>query len=122
MVKPRIHGIAKEMNVSKTEVLDLLVKFGFKTKNHMSTLEENELNLILEHFTQKNQVEEFTFILEKLQKHAEQGSEPEVSIDDSLEDLNKPIEKKSRYVVTRTSKVNLEKFDKEKIDDYYLII
>ena len=117
MVKPRIHGIAKEMNVSKTEVLELLIKFGLKSKNHMSTLEENELNIILEYFTQKNQVEEFTFILEKLQKHAEKAAEPEVFSDDSLDDLNKPIEKKARYVDTRTSNVDLEKFNTEKIDE-----
>jgi len=116
MVKPRINAIVKELNIDKTEVLELLSKFGSKAKNHMSTLEANELDIIFDYFTQKYNVEEFTFILEKMQKKAEANAAVDVAVQEQPE-LDKPIEKKSRYVDTRTSSVDLEKFDTEKIEE-----
>lgn len=43
MSKTRIHELAKEMNVSTKELIDSAHKLGYDVKNHMSTLEDQEI-------------------------------------------------------------------------------
>lgn len=116
MAKIKISAIAKDLGVDKAEVLELLKKFGSKAKSAQSSIMDNELDIVFEYFTQKNQVEEFDFLLEKMKKPAEEKKEEPV-IDDDLSDINEPIKKETRYVDTRSSNVDLERFDTEKIEE-----
>ena len=116
MAKIKISAIAKDLGVDKAEVLELLKKFGSKAKSAQSSIMDNELDIVFEYFTQKNQVEEFDFLLEKMKKPAEEKKE-ELVIDDDLSDINEPIKKETRYVDTRSSNVDLERFDTEKIEE-----
>ena len=116
MAKIKISAIAKDLGVDKAEVLELLKKFGSKAKSAQSSIMDNELDIVFEYFTQKNQVEEFDFLLEKMKKQAEEKKEEPV-IDDDLSDINEPIKKETRYVDTRSSNVDLERFDTEKIEE-----
>ncbi|WP_027363803.1 translation initiation factor IF-2 [Desulfotruncus alcoholivorax] len=50
MVKKRVHEIAKELNIESKEVIQQLSKMGVKVKSHMSTLEDNEAEQLLNHF------------------------------------------------------------------------
>ena len=68
MAKIKISAIAKDLGVDKAEVLELLKKFGSKAKSAQSSIMDNELDIVFEYFTQKNQVEEFDFLLEKMKK------------------------------------------------------
>ena len=54
MLKYRVHDVAKDLNVPNKDVLDTLEKYTGKTEKYMTALEENELNLVFEAFTQKN--------------------------------------------------------------------
>ena len=61
VVKIKISAVAKDLNVDKNEVLELLQTFGSKAKSAQSSIESNELDIVFEHFTQKYQVEDFGF-------------------------------------------------------------
>ena len=114
MTKPRIHGVAKDLDIDKKEVVALIQRVGTKAKNHMSTLEPNELDIIFDYYTQLYAVTEFSFLEDKL-KQAE--SAPELELLEEPVNLDEPIGKKSRVVDTRTTSVDLEKFDTEKIEE-----
>lgn len=59
VVKYRVHEVAKDLNVPSKDVIDLLGKHFDTPKKHMTALTEQELNVVFEHFTQKNQVKSF---------------------------------------------------------------
>ena len=57
--KYRVHEVAKDFNVKSNIVLELLAKYFDDQKKHMTALEEQELDVIFETFTQQHQVENF---------------------------------------------------------------
>ncbi len=57
--KYRVHEVAKDFDVKSNTVIDLLAKYFNDTKKHMTALEEPELDVIFETFTQEHQVESF---------------------------------------------------------------
>ena len=59
MIKYRVHEVAKDLNVPSKDIIALLGKHFDTPKKHMTALTEEELNVVFEHFTQKNQVESF---------------------------------------------------------------
>ena len=54
MMKYRVHEVAKDLNVPNKFVIDLLQKYCNETKKHMTALTEEELDLVLESFTQSH--------------------------------------------------------------------
>ena len=59
MIKVRLSEAAKDMGVSNKEVSDVLKEHLGSTKKPAGILTEEELNVIFEHFTQKNAVDSF---------------------------------------------------------------
>lgn len=59
IIKYRVHEVAKDLNVPSKDVIDLLGEHFDTPKKHMTALTEQELNLVFEYFTQKNQVKDF---------------------------------------------------------------
>ena len=59
MIKYRVHEVAKDLDIPSKQVIDLLGKYFETPKKHMTALTEEELNVVFETFTQKNQVENF---------------------------------------------------------------
>ncbi|MDF1494458.1 translation initiation factor IF-2 [Caproiciproducens sp. CPB-2] len=57
MMKYRVHEVAKDLNVPNKDVIDTLEKYTGETKKHMTALNESELDLVFETFTQKNSSE-----------------------------------------------------------------
>jgi translation initiation factor IF-2 len=56
--KYRVHEIAKDLGIASKDVVELLGKyFPGDAKKHMTVLEEQELSVVLEYYTQKNKVE-----------------------------------------------------------------
>jgi len=53
--KTRVYQLAKEIGVSSKELINKLTEFGLDVVNHMSTLEDEDANLILEYYeSEKN--------------------------------------------------------------------
>ena len=61
MIKYRVHEVAKDLNVPNKEVLDILAKYVKEPKKHMTALEENELDIVFDKFTQDHAVKDFDF-------------------------------------------------------------
>ena len=59
MVKYRVHEVAKDFNVSSREVIDFIKETTGAEKKHMTALNEDELNLVFEHFSKDKQVANF---------------------------------------------------------------
>ena len=129
--KPRIHSVAKELNINNKELIDVLIKYGMGAKNHMSTLVPADMNVILDYYTHK--YDDGTDISEFLKK-AEVVTEEKTQAKDMKNEENKTDEvvpgeaghelvgeikvPESRYINTRTDVVDLEKIDKtEKISE-----
>ncbi len=130
--KKRIHEISKELNINSKEIVAFLNEYGVaQQKNHMSTLEGEELDLVMEHYTQKFQAESIEQVFEEIQAQAaakkpekkketkgEEAPAKDTKVDEAeLEKvIEAPIEKKVRYVDTRQTVVELDKMDDEKIE------
>lgn len=52
MSKVRVHELAKELDSNSKEIIGLMAGFGFPTRNHMSALEQEELDVLFERLTQ----------------------------------------------------------------------
>ena len=57
--KYRVHEVAKDLGVPSKDVIDLLAKHFDTPKKHMTALTQDELNVVFEYYTQKNQVQDF---------------------------------------------------------------
>lgn len=139
MSKPRIHSISKQLGVDKKEIIDLLIHVGSKPKNHMNTLEDNELDIVFDYFIKKYEAKDEPAVADEnpqndkssgkgkravaaasdknrdsAGKSDEKSSEEGNIILDSTEKNNSA--KKTRLVDTRTDSIDLQKFDTEKIE------
>ena len=54
MIKYRVSDVAKDFNVPTKEIVELLAKYVQPVKKSATALEENELDIIFEHYTQKH--------------------------------------------------------------------
>lgn len=59
MIKYRVHQIAKDFKVPSKEIIGILKQYTGEDKKHMTALNENELSIIFEYYTQKNSIENF---------------------------------------------------------------
>ena len=87
-VKYKVSDFAKDLNVSAKKVLDELAAMGSTGKKNSSTLEENELNYLLEKFSKDNSVAS----LDEYLNSAKQPAQPEKKAEKKGE---KPAEKKA---------------------------
>jgi len=92
MIKYRVHEVAKDLNLSNKDVIDVLQKYTGETKKHMTALTEDELDLVFETFTQSHQ-------LASLDSYFAQASQREVVVEQERTGLTveaaKPQEKAS---------------------------
>lgn len=69
IIKYRVHEVAKDLNVPSKDVIGLLAKHFDSPKKHMTSLTEEELNVVFEHYSQQNTVENFdAFFATKVEK------------------------------------------------------
>lgn len=59
MNKYKLNELAKDLNVSKTQVIECIEKYNGEAKKTMSALSVDEVSFVMEYFTQNNQVENF---------------------------------------------------------------
>ena len=80
MSKVRVYEVAQKLNVSSKEIMDILAEYGFKVHSHMSTLEDEEANLVMNYYkevTNKANTETATVTTEpaKNKSQKKQGKE-----------------------------------------------
>lgn len=121
MEKIRAYELSKQFGFPSKNIVAVLQKYGVSTKNHMSALSEEELDVIFEYYTQKNQAKDFS-IFDKAQEKTEASAKSTV---ESIEEKNsdyEPMEeieivRKLRTVDTRVNNVDLDRIDDEKIEE-----
>lgn len=111
MIKYRVHEVAKDLGVASKEVIELLKNYLGEEKKHMTALTEEELNVIFEYYTQKNQVENFEEYFNS--KHP--TSEPATAEDAPKEKESKPKAAKTKKEQPKTNKEKDEKMQKDSI-------
>jgi translation initiation factor IF-2 len=116
--KQRVYEVAKDLNISSKDVLKRLNEFDIKVKNHMSTMEESEIDIILEIYTQQNQKSDIEEVEEeKTTKKKEDSKLNNKEKQIAKKDLNKNLKKgEARHYDTRPSSFDKEKVDNEKLN------
>ena len=127
MSKVRVHELAKELDSNSKEIISLMSGFGFPTRNHMSALEQEELDVLFERLTQaydkKVPVPVFARKPEppkpskKSTKKAKAEEEIEETNEGETTKIDEPIGRKVRHVDTRQTVVELNKIDDEVIEE-----
>ncbi|MBQ9737584.1 MAG: translation initiation factor IF-2 [Clostridia bacterium] len=131
MTKIKAYEISKGFGVPSKEVVNVLHEYGVSEKNHMSALDEKELDVIFEYYTQKNQVESFEalFVQVEVPEEKKEESAKTENADDSsnatdstieteIEFVDEPIQaRKTRVVDTRANNVDLDRLDNEKLEE-----
>ena len=122
--KPRVSDMAKNFGVKGKEIIELMASFGVTLKSHMTTMEDNDLNILFDYYTQKfDDGSDVTAFFEEMKAAAKakepKEEKPEVTVDDAAIDeiVGEKIEKKVHYVDTRQSTVELDKIDDEVIEE-----
>lgn len=77
MVKYRVREVAKDLNIPNKEVIDTLAKFFPEPKKYMTALEENELDIVLETFTQQRNMESLDSYFAERTAAPEEPAKPE---------------------------------------------
>ncbi len=127
-MKVRVHELAKELDSNSKEIIGLMSGFGFPTRNHMSSLEQEELDVLFERLTQaydgKVEIPVFAKVKEvvapKPEKKKKAKSETSAAGTAEVSDTTKidePIGRKVRHVDTRQTVVDLNKIDDEVIEE-----
>ncbi|MBQ3119170.1 MAG: translation initiation factor IF-2 [Clostridia bacterium] len=127
-MKVRVHELAKELDSNSKEIIGLMSGFGFPTRNHMSSLEQEELDVLFERLTQsydgKVEIPVFAKVKEvvapkpekKKKAKTETAAEEAAEVSDTSK-LDEPIGRKVRHVDTRQTVVDLNKIDDEVIEE-----
>ncbi len=78
MIKYKVSEVAKDLNVAPKDIANALAEHSdgtAKKKNSQSSLTEEELNIVFEHFTQKNKTENLDAFLTSGNKNTEDAAE-----------------------------------------------
>jgi len=132
MTGPRVHELGKDINLSSKALIELLSKYGISVKNHMTTLELDETDIVLtallnkyddgssieDYYTKLHMEKDASASKDKAKKDDSQPSEtaePEVA-ETIPEEIEIKKENKQKVVDTRQNTVDLEKLDTDKIE------
>ena len=126
-MKVRVHELAKELDSNSKEIIGLMSGFGFPTRNHMSSLEQEELDVLFERLTQaydgKVEIPVFAKVKEVIapktekKKKAKADAKEETAEEVDTTKIDEPIGRKVRHVDTRQTVVDLNKIDDEVIEE-----
>ncbi len=123
LVKYRVHEVAKDFGMTSKIVTDIMTEFLTTPKNHMQVLEADELNVIFDVITQRNQVESFeklmseTYVPETKVEEKPEAKKTEKASDKAEAPKEQKEPKKSSKITTvhhldtRASSVDLSKYD-----------
>ena len=79
IVKYKLSELAKDLNVESKEIISLLSKYSEDTKKTGSTLNEEELNIVFEHFTKKTELKTLDAYFAQGDKREEKKKEREAA-------------------------------------------
>ncbi|MGN1481381.1 translation initiation factor IF-2 [Porcipelethomonas sp.] len=98
--KTKLAEAAKDLKLDNQELIDLLEKYDGTKRKNTTALTSDEMNYILEHYSQNNQVESFDSYFESKNKPVQEEKE-EVPQD---EQVKKPVKKEKNASKTKSAK------------------
>ena len=123
MKKKKISELAKEFNLQNKQIMEMVKNLGIEGKSSASSaLDEKELDMVLDAVMFSFQVEDFSMYAApkkeetKPEKQAESKEKEKQEEQDIIEVIEKPIEKKVRYVDTRQNTIDESRLDDTKIE------
>ena len=94
-VKAKLNEVAKDISVSNQELIDLFSDLGIKNKKATSSLNEEELNLVLETYSKKYEVTSFDAYFKMGEEERKKKAEaPKETAPEKKAEEKKPAEKK----------------------------
>ncbi len=134
MTGPRVHELGKDINLTSKVLIELLEKYGITVKNHMTTLELDQTDVVLTALLNKyddgSSIEDYYTKLHMEQEQAKpkakktKGEEAPVEeapaeveiIEEEIGEIEIRKDNKQKVVDTRHNTVDLDKLDTEKIE------
>ncbi len=122
MIKYKVSEIARDLKVAAKDIAAALAEHSdgnAKKKNAQSTLTEEELNIVFEHFTQKNKGENFdAYVSLNKENSAEAKSEPNKDKDGKKQGERKLFQRNDKQKKNQNNQNNNQKSeDKPKNDN-----
>lgn len=112
MSKIRVHELAKELDVSSKDLINLLLEeFSIEVKNHMSAIDEEDAELIKEFFTDNEKQDIVESAIAKKEDIVEQYEE---ILNDSIKEI-KHKKNKNKKIEQQSSKDSKEESTEEEI-------
>ena len=90
MIKYRVHEVAKDFDRPSKEVVDLLGQYFEGQKKHMTALNEDELNIVFETYTQKNAASDFSEYFATANRPEQTAAPAKPAADDVKKEKTKP--------------------------------
>ncbi|MGN0550296.1 MAG: translation initiation factor IF-2 [Acutalibacteraceae bacterium] len=103
MIKYRVHEVAKDLNVPSKDVIALLKEHFGETKKHMTALTEDELDVVFDYYTQKNQLESFDEYFAVRDKAIEQKEKETKQTEKQEPEKTEPTTKKEEKPVQKSA-------------------
>lgn len=98
MNKYKLNELAKNLKLSSAQVIKCIEKYTGETKKTVSALNVEEVSIVLEHFTQGNQVESFdAYFANNVKPVMEKEKKPK-----AVKQTEKKPEKKTEKAVKKT--------------------
>ena len=97
--KYKVHEVAKDFDVKSNVIIDLLAKYFEEPKKSMTSLTEEELDIVFDTFTQQHSVEnfeEYFRVTAEKPKEEKVKAEPEEAKPEEAEGDQKPAEKEKK--------------------------
>ncbi|WZL70266.1 translation initiation factor IF-2 [Defluviitalea saccharophila] len=121
MSKIRVYEIAKQLNISSKELIKKLKEFGVEVHSHMSTLEDDEAQLIVDYYSNDKQESESTEIPEeKVEEDANIVAKQEQSTK-KMNDSNKKAKNQKDKGMKEEVKQEVKQDSVEHSDDIQVI-
>ena len=138
MAQPKLHEIAKSLDIPSKQMIEKFAEYGKVMKNHMAKLEPEDINLIFTLYL--NQYDDGSTIEEYFEKRLQEKKAEEKKTQPKKEDTKTEVKEEAKeepviddtpldeealkivkqdntkVVDTRTNNVDLEKLDTEKIE------
>ncbi len=105
MIKYKVHEVAKDLGVQSKAVSDVVEKYCNSTKKSMTALEEEELNVVFDYFTQQNAMEDLNAYFAVRDKAIEEKAQVESVPEKQAEQKPAKEAEKAEKAEKKTEKV-----------------
>lgn len=113
--KLRVYELAKQLNVSSKDIIELLKEFKFDVKNHMSVVEEAAEKVANEYFVEKKEAAGVE--TPDINNEIDADIDTDIIVDDAIVQRVKVVEDKTKKTATKQIKERRDRKDSSRNDE-----